>query len=81
MNNHYYSDYLDNEQFLEVVDQYTTKYGNDFDAIKDKIGREVSSHIHNAHGDRYDINDYISQAKSLLEVLQHINDTINEEIV
>ena len=80
MRNHSYSDYLDNEQFLEVVDQYTTKYDNDFEAIKNKIGREVSSHIHNAHGDQYDINDYIAQAVSLLDVLRHINDTINEEV-
>ena len=80
MNNHYYCDYLDNEHFLEVVEQYTTKYGNDFDKIKDKIGREVSSHIYNAHGDQYDVNDYIAQAKSLLEVLRHINETINAEV-
>jgi len=81
MKNHSYSDYIDNEQFLDVVDQYTTKYGNDFDAIKDKIGREVSSHIRNAHGDQYDINDYISQAKSLLDVLRFINETMNEEVL
>ena len=80
MRNHSYSDYLDDEHFLEVVEQYTTKYDNDFDAIKDKIGREVSSHIRNSHGDQYDINDYIAQAKSLLEVLRHINDTINAEV-
>ena len=80
MNNHYYSDYLDNEQFLDVVDQYLTKYDSDFEQIKDKIAREVSSHIHNAHGDTYDVNDYIAQAKSLLDVLHHINDTINAEV-
>jgi hypothetical protein len=81
MRNHSYSDYIDDEQFLEVVNQYTTKYGNDFDTIKDKIGREVESHIYNAHGDQYDINDYIAQAKSLLDVLTYINNTINEEVL
>lgn len=79
MKNHYYSDYIGNEQFLETVEQYTNDYDN-FDDIKDAIRREVSSLIHNAHGDHYDINDYISQAKSLLDVLVHINDTINEEV-
>jgi hypothetical protein len=77
MRNHNYSDYIDDEHFLEVVERYTTEYGNDFEAIKNKIGREVSSHIHNSHGDQYDINDYIAQAKSMLDVLRHINDTLN----
>ena len=80
MRNHFYSDYLDDEHFLEVVESYTTKYDNDFEAIKNKIGREVSSHIHNAHGDQYNINAYIAQAKSMLDVLRHINDTLNEEV-
>ena len=81
MKNHSYCDYLDNEQFLEVVDQYTEKYGNDFEQIKDKITDEVSSHLYNAHGDSYDINDYLAQAKSLIDVLRYINDTINAEVV
>ena len=80
MRNHSYSDYLDDEHFLEVVDRYTTKYNNDFEKIKDKIGREIGSHIYNAHGDHYDINDYIGQAQSMLDVLRHINDTINAEV-
>ena len=80
MRNHSYSDYLDDEHFLEVVERYTTKYDNNFEKIKDKIGREVSSHIHNAHGDQYDINDYIGQAQSMLDVLRYINDTINAEV-
>jgi len=79
MRNHSYSDYIDDEQFLEVVDRYITEYDNDFEAIKNKISREVASHIYNAHGDQYDINDYIAQTKSLLDVLTHINNTINEE--
>jgi hypothetical protein len=80
MRNHSYSDYLDNEQFLEVVDQYTEKYGNDFHKIKKVISDEVSAQIYNAHGDTYDINDCIAQAKSLLDVLRHINDKINAEV-
>ena len=80
MRNHSYSDYLDDEHFLEVVESYTTKYDNDFEKIKDTIGREVGSHIYNSHGDQYDINDYIGQAQSLLDVLRHINDTINAEV-
>jgi hypothetical protein len=80
MRNHYYSDYLDNEQFLDAVDQYTTKYDNNFEKIKDKIGREVSDLLHNAHGDHYDVNDYIAQATSLLDVLRHINDTVHAEV-
>lgn len=76
MKNHFYSDYLDDEHFLEVVEEYTTKHDN-FDDIKDEIRREVSSLIHNIHGDSYDINQSIAQAKSLLDVLSHINDTIN----
>ncbi|CAB4153443.1 hypothetical protein UFOVP623_43 [uncultured Caudovirales phage] len=80
MRNHSYSDYLDDEHFLEVVERYTTKYGNDFEKIKDKISREVASHIYNAHGDQYDINDYISQTQSMLDVLRYINDTINAEV-
>ena len=80
MNNHYYCDYLNNESFLEEVEKYTTKYNNDFDAIKEKISSKVSSLVYNAHGDYCDINDYIAQAKSLLNVLQHINETINEEV-
>ena len=79
MNNHYYCDYLDNEHFLEVCEEYTTKYNNDFEKIKHKIGSEVGAHIYNAHGDQYDINDYIAQAKSLLDVLRHINETLNGE--
>ena len=63
MRNHSYSDYLDDEHFLEVVERYTTEYDNDFEAIKNKIGREVSSHIHNAHGDQYDINDYLPSVR------------------
>lgn len=78
MKNHFYSDYLDNEQFLEQVEKYTNKHDN-FDDIKDEIRREVSSLIHNCHGDQYDINDYLAQAKSLLDVLVHINDTVNED--
>jgi hypothetical protein len=62
------------------VDQYLTDYDNDFETIKDVISREVRSHISNAHGDFYDINDYISQAKSLLNILRHINETLNEEV-
>jgi hypothetical protein len=80
MKNHAYSDYLDDEQFLEVVDQYTETYNNDFAKIKIRIATEVSSHLQNAHGDSYDINDYLSQAKSLIDVLQYINNTINEEV-
>lgn len=80
MLNHSYSDYLDDEHFLEVVERYTTEYDNDFEAIKNKISREVSNHIYNAHGDQYDINDYIAQAQSMLDVLRYINDTINEEV-
>ena len=79
MKNHYYCDYLNDESFLEEVEKYTTKYNNDFDAIKEKISSKVSSLVYNAHGDEYDINDYISQAKSLLNVLQHINERINAE--
>ena len=45
MRNHSYSDYLDDEHFLEVVERYTTKYDNDFEAIKNKISREVSMTI------------------------------------
>ena len=77
MRNHSYSDYYDNEHFLEVVERYTTKYDNDFEAIKNKIGREVASHIQNAHGDQYDINDYIGQATGMIDVLRYINDTLN----
>ncbi len=80
MKNHYYSDYLDNDRFLEVVDKYITEYDSDFDRIKDKICREVSSNIYNAHGDTWDINDYLAQAKSLIDVLTHINETLNEEV-
>ena len=80
MKNHYYCDYLDNEQFLETVDKYLTEHDNDFDSIKDEIRREVSMLINEAHGDHYDINDYISQAKSLLNVLRHVNETLNEEV-
>jgi hypothetical protein len=79
MKNHYYDDYLDNEAFLEAVEKYTSKYDH-FDTIKEKISSKVSSLVYNAHGDVYDINDYISQAKSLLNVLQHINETLNEEV-
>lgn len=80
MRNHSYSDYLDDEQFLDVVYQYTDKYGNDFDTIKDKISAEVASHIYNAHGDQYDINDYLAQAKSLIDVLHYINESLNAEV-
>lgn len=80
MNNHFYSDYLDNEQFLESVDNYLTEYDNDLDRIKDQIGREVGNHIRNAHGDQCDINDYLAQAKSLIDILQHINETLNAEV-
>ena len=77
MKNHYYDDYRDNEAFLELVDEYLTEYNNDFDSIKDAIRRQVSSWINEAHGDEGDVNMYISEAKSLLNVLQHINETIN----
>ena len=80
MKNHFYCDYLDNEQFLKSVDKYITKYDGDFERIKDKISSEVGSLIYNAHGDHYDINDYLAQAKSLIEVLRHINETLNEEV-
>ena len=39
MRNHSYSDYLDDEHFLEVVERYTTEYDNDFEAIKNKVLR------------------------------------------
>jgi hypothetical protein len=80
MKNHYYCDYLNNEQFLKTVDKYLTEHDNDFDSIKEDIRREVSMLINSAHGDHYDINDYIYQAKSLLNVLQHVNETINKEV-
>ena len=80
MRNHSYCDYLNNEHFLESVDQYLTDYDNDFETIKDVISRKVRNHINNAHGDHYDINDYIAQAKSLLNILRHINETLNQEV-
>jgi hypothetical protein len=80
MKNHYYCDYLDNEQFLEEVEKYCFKYDNDFHTIKESISDKVSRLVYNAHGDQYDVNDYISQAKSLLNVLQHINETLHAEV-
>ena len=77
MKNHYYSDYLDNESFLEEVEKYTSKYNNDFDAIKERISDKVSSLIYNAHGDECDINEYLAQAKSVIEVLREINERIH----
>jgi hypothetical protein len=79
MKNHYYCDYLNNDQFLKTVAEYTADHGDNFDDIKEAIRREVSMLINSAHGDVYDINDYLAQAKSLLEVLRHINDEINGE--
>jgi hypothetical protein len=80
MNNHYYCDYLNDDQFLKEVEKYTSKYNNDFDTIKDKISDKVSSLVYNAHGDQHDINDYIAQAKSLLNVLCEINDRLHAEV-
>ena len=80
MKNHYYCDYLDDESFLEEVEKYTSKYNNDFDAIKEKISSKVSSLVYNAHGDQHDINDYLAQAKSLIEVLREINERIHAEV-
>jgi hypothetical protein len=78
MKNHYYCDYRDNESFLELVEEYISEHDNDFDSIKEAIRRKVSSYINEAHGDYCDVNMYISQAKSLLNVLQHINETLND---
>jgi conjugal transfer/entry exclusion protein len=79
MKNNYYSDYLSNEEFLEVVEEFMSKHDNNFDDIKDDIRRQVSNIVHNATGDHYDVADYIARAKSYLDVLQHINDLINAE--
>ena len=78
MKNHYYCDYLNNDQFVESVESYISEHNSDFDSIKEDIRRQVSMLINGAHGDHYDITDYISQAKSLLNVLQHINETLND---
>jgi hypothetical protein len=79
MKNHYYCDYRNNEAFLELVEEYVSEHNNDFDSIKEAIRRKVSMWINEAHGDQYDVNMYISEAKSLLNVLQHINDTIHAD--
>lgn len=81
MKNHYYCEYLDNEQFLETVDKYLTEHDNDWHEIQSAIRREVSSLLSNMHGDEYDINDYISQAKSLLNVLREINEQLHAEVL
>jgi len=38
------------------------------------------SHNNSNHVISYDINDYIGQAQSMLDVLRYINDTINAEV-
>jgi len=72
MKNHSYSDYLDNEQFLKAVKKYMSKFA-DFDSIKDAIGDEVNTLIFSSHGDSNEVNTYLAKAKSLIEVLQYIN--------
>ena len=79
MKNHYYCDYRDNDAFIELVQEYLTEHDNDFDAIKEAIRRSVSMWINEAHGDHIDVNMYISEAKSLLNVLAEINDQLNGE--
>jgi len=78
MKNHYYCDYRDNEAFLELVEEYLSEHDNDFDSIKEAIRRKVSSWINEAHGDYCDVSMYISEAKSLLNVLAEINDRLND---
>ena len=77
MKNHYYCDYRDNESFLELVQEYLTEHDNDFPSIREAIRRKVSSWINEAHGDQCDVMMYISEAKSLLNVLSEINDQLN----
>jgi hypothetical protein len=78
MKSHYYCDYRDNEAFLELVEEYLSEHDNDFDSIKEAIRRKVSSWINEAHGDYCDVGMYISEAKSLLNVLAEINDRLND---
>lgn len=77
--NHAYDEYLTDQDFLKLVQKYQDENDNDFREIKIAIMNDVSSWIYNAHGDRYDAMTYFSEAKSLVNVLQYINDMRSEE--
>lgn len=79
MKNHAYDEYFNDEDFLELVKKYQDEHDNDFDEIKVAIMNDVSSWLYNAHGDSYDVMSYLSEAKSLVNVLQYINDNRSED--
>jgi len=74
MKNHAYDEYLSDDSFLELVEKYRNEHDNDFESIKLAIMNDASSWIYNSHGDSYDVMMYLSEAKSLINVLQYIND-------
>jgi hypothetical protein len=79
MKNHAYDEYYDDDSFLELVEKYRNEHDNDFDSIKIAIMRKVSDWIYNSHGDKYDVMSYLSEAKTLVNVLQYINDERDED--
>jgi len=79
MKNYAYDDYRDNDSFLELVDKYKSENDNDFEEIQNAIATDVRSWLREAHGDKYDVAMYLSEAKSLINVLQYINDERDED--
>lgn len=78
MKNHNYCEYRNDDEFLRIVEKYVNEYDH-FDDIKEAIRNKVDDWIYNSHGSKYDEMMYFSEAKSLLNVLEFINNHRDEE--
>lgn len=71
-------DYYDDDQFLELVDQYDNEY-QDFRELRNAIADELHSIIYNSHGRASDLQSYCSEAQSLVNVFRYIIDRREEQ--
>jgi len=62
-------DYYDNDSFLELVEEYSDF--SDYD-LKRKIADEVYGYVHEVRGNPASMLTSLSEAKSLLNVMQYI---------
>jgi len=62
-------DYYDNDSFLELVEEYSDF--SDYD-LKRKIADEVYGYVHEVHGNPASMLTSLSEAKTLINVMQYI---------
>jgi hypothetical protein len=71
-------DFYDNDEFLELVEQYDNEY-QDFYDLRNAIADEVHSIVYNSTDIGASIGTYCCEARSLINVYNYIIDRRKEQ--